>query len=341
MNDVPRSTAEIDAVALANDVQKPGFAADQLVSCTACSRKNPPNRATCIYCAAELELVDLSTVPALIEVPESWEKGFNVVALPQLTRRGDLEEAGRLLGRDVESLQLLIETTIPLPLARVKTAAAAEKIVEYLNKAGWQCTVVSDEDLSIDQIPLRLGALGFGPTAATLRMFNTGEVLDAAYPDISLLVSGSLVISRVDSHEKKKSRGRSQAIGESTSTSREPIMDLYLRHDKRTFRINATGFDFSCLGPEKSLTVTTNIIKLANELAGRSPEMMLNLDYDRSRAFLTPVWDVEEQRNPLGIKRTGFGQKAFATASTTSNREQFTRYSRLMMHLHEKQQEQF
>src|SRR6185369_17538558 len=66
------------------DAPKPrAFSASELVQCGACSRTNPPTRASCLYCGAALEVTELNAF-APEPVPDTGSSSavsFHVVAL--------------------------------------------------------------------------------------------------------------------------------------------------------------------------------------------------------------------------------------------------------------------
>lgn len=45
------------------------------------------------------------------------------------------------------------------------------------------------------------------------------------------------------------------------------------------------------------------------------------------------AWEVEVSNDPRGIQNTGFRKRGFATVATTSNLNQFTKYSHLQWSL--------
>lgn len=60
------------------------FKPEEMIVCAKCARTNPPNRTKCFYCGGELEISDAQSrilKPNLRKL-ELWEKGFNVVFLP-------------------------------------------------------------------------------------------------------------------------------------------------------------------------------------------------------------------------------------------------------------------
>ena len=99
------------------------------------------------------------------------------------------------------------------------------------------------------------------------------------------------------------------------------------------YRVFTSGFDFSCLGDEKGLLASDNLKRLTSKLASLSSNAKLVHEYRSVRQSLGSVWEPEIRRDTKGLQRTGFGKREFGSVMTTSNLEQFTKFSRLQRHL--------
>src|SRR5690348_13881848 len=57
------------------------FSPDELIACTVCSRSNPPDRTSCLYCGVALEAtaVRLDIAKINYQSPETWQDGFSLV----------------------------------------------------------------------------------------------------------------------------------------------------------------------------------------------------------------------------------------------------------------------
>jgi hypothetical protein len=180
----------------------------------------------------------------------------------------------------------------------------------------------------------RLSGIDFGDATLGLRDFNTGELTGIATNDLVLIVDGLLARSQVDSLEKKRRRSKENKVIEETATSAdEAVLDLYARNDPAGFRVHLTGFDFSCLGEQKGMLATENLQLLTELLVAEAPNAKFVDTYDSVRQALGDVWDVESRKDSQGLLRVGFGKREFGTVASTSNLNQFTKYSRLQWHL--------
>ena len=110
----------------------------------------------------------------------------------------------------------------------------------------------------------------------------------------------------------------------------ERLIDIYSRDYENGFRIEQKGFDFSCLGEEKSLLAAENIQKLARKLKAIAPDASLVEDYIQLRALIGKVWEIAERKDSKGLVRESFGKFNLGNVTTVSNLEQFTKYSRML-----------
>ena len=142
-----------------------------------------------------------------------------------------------------------------------------------------------------------------------------------------------ITASRVDSLEKKRRRGTTKLIDETATASDESILDMYSKRDGIGFRVHLTGFDFSCLGDDKGLLAVENLRRLIVRLKEHAPNAKLVTNYGSVRPALSQVWEIESRKDSQGLKRSGFGKREFGAVASSSNLNQFTKYSRLQWHL--------
>jgi hypothetical protein len=313
-----------------------GFKNDEMNACPACGRLNPPNRLNCLYCAAQFEIgtIDLSRVKLTSRRLESWEKGYNVVAVnfPATVDEVRLEEVARNTGVEISVLRETAGRTTPLPLVRVGKHDEAEIVAANLSRIGLAVVIVADAELVADKPPARCRLLTFGENSITFVPLNSGADVELNHSVIELIVSGSIYESKVESVKQRKIRNSTTRI-DSEVSSDMPLIDVYSRSHPLGFRIPANGFDFSCLGPEKVYIASQNLKALLRKLTELAPDAKLVSDYENDRRLLDHVWDVDERTESLGIKRSGFAKKDLASVTTRSNLLQFTKYSRLQRHL--------
>ena len=109
----------------------------------------------------------------------------------------------------------------------------------------------------------------------------------------------------------------------------EAMIDLYTASHRLTWRIGASGFDFSCLENEKALTVNENIGRLQRQLVARSSKAKFDDSYANARSLLELAWGTQQETQSSGWRRERPGKLSVGLATTKSNETQFTRYSRL------------
>ncbi|MEO7538797.1 MAG: hypothetical protein ABIV21_02130 [Pyrinomonadaceae bacterium] len=317
--------------------EKLGFDPNELIVCD-CGRKNPPNRHKCMYCGAglDVEMDDSALIKSNLRKLEDWERGLNVVVLNSSeTADRSIALVAGLASMEPEIALSILKAGVPLPIARVESESEASIVRNGLIKLGLETIVVGDAELAADKPPIRLSGIELTDAGMSVRSFNTGDLTDLVREDGLLLVKGVLAINSVDSLEKKKLRGGSKVLDETSLSSDEPVLDIYSPLHTTGFRILQAGFDFSCLGSEKSLLAAENLRRLISKITEHIPEASLVDNYDTIRRELGNVWDIETRKDPKGLQRAGFASFAFGSVSSTSNLHQFTKYSRLQRHLYE------
>lgn len=314
--------------------ENPAFKTDEMISCGKCARSNPPTRAACLYCGAELEIPDsqsglLKLNPRALE---AWEKGFNVIfaRVSENSEQAQIEKAAVFLKLETDVLQNILASEKPLPLARVGTRSGAEIVQKSLGEtARIETKIVGDTDLNAEQPPRRLRGMEFSDDKLVLILFNADEIIEVAWADVNLIVTGAIFERRIAGVEARGKRGASKLLETNETASDEILIDIYSRDDRIGFRVEQQGFDFSCLGAEKNLLVAENLRSLVKQLSSRAPEAKTVEDYLHVRRALAAVWAVEERTDARGLKRERFGAFSRENLTTISNLSQFTKYSRL------------
>ncbi len=315
------------------------FAAAELTSCSACGRQNPPTRAKCLYCGRELEIQAevLIGMESLIRPMESWERGFNVIF--QKKKAGSnlsFRDIASLISQSTEDIENLIASDAIVPVARVESIKDAEALALRLEALGMICRIVSDDALAADQPPVRLAGIEIEDKSINFIAFFTHAVTRVPISDLALIVAGFLSQSRIDLVEKRQRKG-TEIFDEVESSVHDTIVDVYSTNDSRGFRIQLAGFDFSCLGAEKGFLAAENIKKLVGLLAEVAPNATLVDDYGSVKRILGHVWEIERRSEPQGMRRVGLGKTGLQKVETTSNLNQFTKYSRLQWLLYEQE----
>ena len=155
---------------------------DEMIACRKCQRENPPNRLKCLYCGAELEFSDdeSRSVKPVLRKLEAWEKGFNLIYLPDDLNAVDdqkIKEISRMTRLEKEVLEKLFEAKKPLPLARAESEKEAEIVRQRFAEIGIETIILSDEKLAVEMPPKRLRSLEFSDDKISLTIFNTGEIV--------------------------------------------------------------------------------------------------------------------------------------------------------------------
>ena len=331
MPEIPENTPLFD-----QSIQTENIAFDpvDLIACDNCGRKNPPTRFDCIYCANELavEAEDAASIRHFLRKLEIWESGFNVI-ISEKSGTIDIPKIAQLLSMAVDDLMLILDTGSSLPLARLENEKEASLIQTGLGQLGLKCSLVSDADLAANKPPVRISGIEFFDDSLAFIDFNTGSLSEVAAEDLVLLVSGVITASRIDTLETKRRRANAKLIDESATASDESILDIFSRKDANGFRVHLAGFDFSCLGEDKGLLASENMQRLAILLGERAPNAGLVDDYKVVRQALGIVWEVESRKDSLGLQRSAFTGVKFGSVASTSNLNQFTKYSRLQWNL--------
>ncbi len=317
--------------------ENPAFAPDEMINCEQCRRANPPTRSKCLYCGAQMEFSERQSrflKPNLRQM-ETWEKGFNLIFVgdSEILDSSKFEEAALLLKTEKDFLPQIVEAKKPLPVARVETEKEAEIVQNRLLELGVETKIIRDEDLKIEKPARRLRAMDFWEDKLVLILFNVDEIREIDWLDVNLIVTGAIFERKVETTETRRKKGESKLLEASETASDELLIDVYSRQDEIGCRIERKGFDFFCLGAEKSLLAAENIRRLVGTLAEKAPNAKVVEDYLQIRGSLANVWQVEEKTDSQGLKRESFGSFNLGNITTVSNSAQFTKYSRLRRQL--------
>lgn len=315
------------------------FMPEQMVTCEACLRANPPTRTSCLYCAAQLPANDANAAlqkPTLRKL-EKWEQGFNTILLPESAAQLTSEALGKMAGLlqlKPEELQRLVEAGVPLPLARAASRDEASLIERKLAEIGVRVLVIGDNDLlSDDSMMKRARALEL--TEGGLVMFAAGsnETRRAAWSEVTLLVVGRLFVRQIEVEERKSRRAERELVDARELSADESVLDIYTTQKNVGWRITAGNFDFSCLAVQKGLVAAQNFSTLTKILRERAGAAFYDDSYNIVRHALAIVWPFEQQTESRGWRRTRIGRVNTEAVTRSDNESQFTRYSRLRYYL--------
>jgi hypothetical protein len=312
--------AEFDPTIQSEEI---GFRGEELIACRRCSRLNAPNRLECIYCGAALDVRPEDVEKFTVRKLEAWEPGTSIV----IRGDGDVAQAAQLLSLEKDQLEQILDADLALPVAWVDHKTA-ELLIKKLEDLGFASTPCTDAKLSLAKPPIRIAGMDISDNELALIDLNTQDVYRHAWADIVLIVQGVFSTGKIDTLEKRRLR-KTTVLSETMTSTDEPVLDIYPKDETSGYRVQLAGFDYSCLGAQMGPLATENMSRLADKLRSRSPEMKVVDGYKRIRHLLTGIWDIESRKDPKGIQQTGFGQREFGVVHSTSNVEQFTRFSRL------------
>lgn len=302
-----------------------GFRADEMIECPKCAKPNAPTRANCFYCAQPISAAVHSGefLKLNLRQLENWENGFNVVAAgPAAVKEG----VSGLFGRPIDGL-LTFDSFAPL--ARLESAEDAAAAKTYLEGIGLNVYVVSDVALKSGRPNIRVRSMTFLEDSIAAIPFNAGEAMTLTQDDIALVVSGRITESRSETFEKGRKKAARKVVDETLASNEMFVLDIYGRDDEQGWRVLSKGFDFSCLGGDKTMIVEENFTLLNERINRFAPKAKFDDSYNKLSDELSAVWDLERHRDSEGLKRTGLWQSRYASVVRTSNMEQFSRYSRL------------
>jgi hypothetical protein len=305
-----------------------GFTPDQMVRCEECLRANPPTRINCMYCNVLLPVTESSARlrKPILRAPEKHQTGYNTIVLPsaQSLPAESINEAATLLKLKPEDLELILAESIALPVARTADREESELILERLEELGFRVVTMGDEG-SVK----RVRSLSFDESQLAINSGHPKDDVEVSWSSVLLLVPARLIEQRVEVQEVKSRREENELLETSEFFNDEPVIDIYLSTHPEAWRVNASGFDFSCLGREKALIVNENIAKLQRKLIANATNATLDDSYGRVRSLLDLVWSPEQETKSSGWRRERPGKLSIGIATIKSNENQFTRYSRL------------
>lgn len=305
-----------------------------MIRCEECLRANPPTRFACLYCNAAFPL-NQSTAhlrkPTLRQ-PEKNQVGFNCILVGNDTSQctdDTLTQVAELLKLKPEIVDSIIAINKPMPLARTANREEAQLVNDRLGQHGFSTIVLSDEDLGRDDTVVRVRSLQFDDNVISLRQSGVDDAMDISWSELRLMISGRLVIQKVEVTERVSRRPENEILDTSEFFSDEPIFDIYSSTHDQTWRIGTSSFDFSCLQEQKSFIAGENLKKLQALIFSKSPNLDHDSGYNELRNTLQVVWPSEQETHSSGWRRERPGKYSLGAVTARTNHTQFTRYSRL------------
>ena len=335
---LPKDNENIPFLGPVEPAEPLGFPAEQMIRCEECLRANPPTRVSCLYCGASLPVTESSAKlrKPVLRQPEKHQPGYNNILIPPDRAVPDetVNNAAALLKLSTENVQALMSATVPMPVARTASREEAELVAERLRDLGLTCTTLSDEELGLsfsDNTLKRVRGMRFDEVSLTIQL-AAGEEIEVRWAAVILMLPGRLIETRVEITERLSRKPERDLLDTSEFFRDETVIDFYTATHPFTWRVSASGFDFSCLGNEKALIANENILRLQRVLVARAVNAQFDESYSRVRNLLELAWGTQQENQSSGWRRTAPGKLSVGLSATKSNETQFTRYSRLRYH---------
>jgi hypothetical protein len=310
------------------------FRAEEMTACPACSRDNPPNRFSCLYCGGGLipSEINVGLTQINFQRPQTWEDGFSVIYVGKGNLSDDIaSRAAEILRIEADVFVDLAEVGAPVPIAYLKSLPDAELIASRLTEIGLECAIAGDDLLTPQIQPTRIRSVEFYDEGIILEDFNTANKIAVGAGERVLFVVGSIFKIRSET-TGKRSKKTMKIIETSESSSDELILDIYPPSDVLGFRIRSGGFDFSSLSEQMRRIASENLQLLIDKFVEVFPKQILINEYPAAHSLLDAVWPVEHKSESSDVTRGAFGGVRIERTHVSENTAQFTRFSRLQRH---------
>jgi hypothetical protein len=333
---LPKDNENIPFLGPIEPSEPQGFSAEQMIRCEECLRANPPTRVSCLYCVAPLPLTESSKQlrKPVLRQPEKHQLGYNNILLP--TSRPVAEDviaaSAALLRLTEENVQELLSQDLPLPVARTTNRPEAELVRDRLGDLGLDSVALGDGDLGLSLSGndlKRVRGMDFDDASLIIHQAGAVEEIGVSWDDVLLIVPGRLFETRIEIQERKTRKPENEILDTSEFFRDEAVIDFYVANHPATWRVNANGFDFSCLANDKALIANENIAKLQRLLVAKALNAKLDDTYRAVRNVLDLAWTTQPETQSSGWRRERPGKLSVGVTTTRSNESQFTRYSRL------------
>ena len=337
---MPKDNENIPFLGPIEPTEPEGFTAEQMIRCEECLRANPPTRVTCLYCVASLPLTESSVRlrKPVLRQPDKYERGYNNILLPQdqVVASEVVTETAQLLKLAAENVEEVLAAKMPLPVARTASREEAELVFMRLRDLGLHCVTLSDDDLGMSLLK-RVKSMSFEDESLTIYQAGAGEPTTISWANITLILPWRLLEARFEMNERMTRKPEREILDTSEFFKDEAVIDFYDTEHSFTWRVNATAFDYSCLGRDKALVVNENIRKLQRLIVERAANAQVDESYPGVRKLLELAWSMLPETQSSGWRRERPGKLTVGMTTTKSNEIQFTRYSRLRYYFNRNQ----
>jgi hypothetical protein len=272
----------------------------------------------------------------VLRQPEKHQLGYNNILLPVAGEVAThiVSDAAALLKLSAENMHQLMSRSVPMPVARTASREEAELVKLRLADLGLKCVTVSDEELGLassENVVKRVRAMRLDEQQLVIYHSGTGETT-VAWSDVILILPARIIETRLEIKERMTRKQENEILDTNEFFRDEMVIDFYTVRDWFTWRVSASGFDFSCLGSEKALVASENIGKLQRLIILKAANASVDDSYRQVRNLLELVWGTHQETESSGWRRERPGKLSVGVTTTKSNETQFTRYSRLRRH---------
>jgi hypothetical protein len=269
----------------------------------------------------------------VLRQPEKHQLGYNSILLPVAGEAATdiVSDAAALLKLPAENVQQIMSRSVPMPVARTASREEAELVRLRLRDLGLSCVILSDEELGLsssDNVVQRVRAMRFDEQHLVIYHSGTEET-GVAWSDVLLILPARIIETRLEIKERMTRKRENEILDTNEFFRDEMVIDFYTVRDWFTWRVSASGFDFSCLGSEKALVASENIGRLQRVIIAKAANACVDDSYRQVRNLLELVWSTQPETESSGWRRERPGKLSVGVATTKSNETQFTRYSRL------------
>jgi hypothetical protein len=266
----------------------------------------------------------------VLRQPEKHQLGYNNILLPGPQVGAEIvTDVAALLKLATENMQELMSQGVPMPVARTASREEAELVTLRLRDLGLSCVTISDEELGLTaNIVKRVRAMSFDDSHVVI--YHSGsEQTSFEWSDVILILPARLIETTMEIKERLSRKKENEILETNEFFRDEVVIDFYTAAHSFTWRVGASGFDFSCLGNEKALVANENITRLQRLIVAKAVNARFDDSYQPVRNLLELVWSTQPETQSSGWRRERPGKLSVGMATTKSNESQFTRYSRL------------
>ena len=311
------------------------FSEAEMIACGNCGRKSPPNRIDCIYCGAEVaqNSDNRSRLSPVLREPVEDQPAVTLVISSRPDEFDDaaIKTLQTITKLDDELIEIVATAPMPMPISLTEAGEAVDIAVERIGESGFSSELIGDEGFGLEEPPVRLRRFESVDSGELAFIhFNNDEIDRIASDEVTTIVCGFISENKYESKEKhKRKKGIDKVIGSTEANEREGVIDIYTSSAPRGYRVLEKSFDFSFLGSEKDYLASKNFAKTLEFVKDWAGDERFDESYDDLKPLLDEVWTPVARDDTKDIKMTGFGNFEKKRVVSSTNEDQFLRFSRL------------